>query len=103
MLKQYQEIIIEHLNNVETIEFGRYRLEGSWVFYNKITGMAAVIDKDGNFVTAFIPKDEPDMKRFQLSNYLKSGYLRWQKKSLLNKNGIKQLMRFLIWSHLIQN
>lgn len=29
MLKQYQEIIIEHLNNVETIEFGRYRLEGS--------------------------------------------------------------------------
>ncbi|WP_327078137.1 colicin D domain-containing protein, partial [Glaesserella parasuis] len=76
MLKRYQESIIEHLNDVETIEFGRYRLEGSRVFYNKITGMAVVIDKDGNFVTAFIPKDEPDMNRFQLSNYLKSGYLR---------------------------
>lgn len=38
MLKQYQETIIEHLNNVETIELGRYRLEGSRVFYNKITG-----------------------------------------------------------------
>lgn len=75
MLKQYQMSIIEHLNDAETVEFGKYREDGSRVFYNKRTGMAVVIGNDNQFITAFIPKDDPDENRFQLSNYLENGYL----------------------------
>lgn len=69
----FQQSIIRHLNDENTIERGYYaQVKGSKVCYNKITNVAVVFDKDNNFITTY----KPNTQNGQLDVYLQTGRLR---------------------------
>lgn len=67
--KAFQEAVVSHLNDEQTVLKGRYRLEGSKVFYNGQTDIAVVFDKDNRFVTAM------KISGKQREHYLNTDYL----------------------------
>ena len=67
--KAFQEAVVSHLNDEQTVLKGRYRLEGSKVFYNGQTDIAVVFDKDNRFVTAM------KISGKQRDHYLNTDYL----------------------------
>lgn len=67
--KAFQEAVVSHLNDEQTVLKGQYRLEGSKVFYNGQTDIAVVFDKDNRFVTAM------KISGKQREHYLNTDYL----------------------------
>ena len=57
------------MNDEQTVLKGRYRLEGSKVFYNGQTDIAVVFDKDNRFDTAM------KISGKQREHYLNTDYL----------------------------
>ncbi|NBI43449.1 hypothetical protein GVX76_08120 [[Haemophilus] felis] len=72
--KLYQNVIIQHMNDIETIQYGTYRFPpNSKVYYNNRTRMAVVFDLDGNFLSSIVFTKQ---QKRQLENYLKNAFLR---------------------------
>ena len=67
--KAYQEAVIAHLNDNNTVLYGSYRQKGSKVFYNGQTDIAVAFSDDNIFITAIRVTGD------QRKNYLKNGYL----------------------------
>jgi hypothetical protein len=71
-LPYYRQAIVNHLSSLQTIAYGTYRgMLGSKVYFNPITNLAVILDREGNYVSAFrlIPGTE------QFRNYINEGYL----------------------------
>lgn len=69
--KEYQNVIIAHLNNPNTYQFGTFHNQkNSKVFYNPKTGVIVALTEKGEFITAYIPTGT------QLEKYLQSGFLK---------------------------
>ena len=69
--KIFGDAIINHMKHKETIQYGRYRLPDSKVFYNRDSNIAVVFSKDDEFVTVIkLNKGQP-----QYNNFIKNGYL----------------------------
>uniref|UniRef100_UPI0035A6539F colicin D domain-containing protein n=1 Tax=Pseudomonas cichorii TaxID=36746 RepID=UPI0035A6539F len=72
-LAQYEVAIREHMASPSTIQQGTYGfVNGSKIYFNKISSNVVVLDGNGAFVTGF--KITPGTQQFD--NYIKNGVLR---------------------------
>jgi hypothetical protein len=72
-LAYYRRAIVEHLSNPATIAHGTYLyVKGSKVYFNPITNLVVILDRESNFVSGF--KLMPDTPQF--SNFINKGVLR---------------------------
>jgi Colicin D len=53
-LAYYRQAIVSQLRSPQTIAYGTYqRVPGSKVYFNPITNLAVILDREGNFVSGF--------------------------------------------------
>lgn len=67
--KAYQEAVILHMSDKDTVLRGRYRTQGSKVFYNEHTDIVVVFSQENAFITAMRISGK------QRENYLNTEYL----------------------------
>jgi hypothetical protein len=65
-IARYRQAIVSHLKSPQTLAYGTYpRVRGSKVYYNPITNLVVILDREGNFVSGWrLTPGETQFRRY---------------------------------------